>query len=282
MPACSYFRTINLIPHVSKILLRIVMRRIEGKARDIISKTQFGFRKGVGTREAIGVMRMLGERSLEYGNEVYVCFIDFEKAFDRVNWVKMMQILKQIGVDWRDQRFIRDLYMNQEAFVRVNGELTEPGIIGRGVRQGCLMSPLLFSLYVEEMMKEAMIDLDEGVQVGGNWLKDVRFADDQGMVASTEQGLQLILDKLNESAKQYDMKINVKKTKVMKISKNGGTMNIMIDDQNVEQVNKFKYLGAWITEDGRCETEIRTRIGMAKDTFSKRKDLLSGGLSRVR
>ena len=92
--ACSDFRTISLIPHVSKILLRIVMRRIEGKARDIISKTQFGFRKGVGTREAIGVMRILEERSLEYNNKVYVCYIDFEKAFDRVNWVKMMQILK--------------------------------------------------------------------------------------------------------------------------------------------------------------------------------------------
>ena len=71
-----------------------------------------------------------------------------------------------------------------KAFARVNGELTESVIIGRGVKQGCLMSPLLFSLYVEEMMKEAMIDLDEGVQVGGNWLKDVRFADDQGMVAA--------------------------------------------------------------------------------------------------
>ena len=67
------------------------------------------------------------------------------------------------------------------------------------------------------------------------------------------------------------MKINVKKTKVMKISKNGGTINIMIDGQKVEQVNKFKYLGAWNTEDGRCETEIRTRIGMTKDDLAKGK-----------
>ena len=90
------------------------------------------------------------------------------------------------------------------------------------------------------------------------------------MVASTEQGLQLILDKLNESAKQYDIKINAKKTKVMKISKNGGTLNIMIDGQKVEQVNKFKYLRAWITEDGKCKTEIRMRIGMAKDAFTQK------------
>ena len=79
------------------------LKRIEGKAINVIGKTQFGFRKGMGTREAIGTMKMLCERSLEYGNDVYICFVDFEKAFDRVNCVKMMKILKSIGVDWRDR-----------------------------------------------------------------------------------------------------------------------------------------------------------------------------------
>ena len=78
--------------------------------------------------------------------------------------------------------------MNQEAVVRVNGDLTDPGEIGRGVRQGCLLSPLLFSLYLE-MMEEAMEESEEGVKVGGYLLRDVRFADDQGMVANTEKGL---------------------------------------------------------------------------------------------
>ena len=81
-------------------------------------------------------------------------------------------------------------------------------------------------------------------------------------MASTEKGLQLIVDKLDNTAKKYDIKINIKKTKVMKVSKNGGVINIVIDGQKVEQVGKFKYLGAWITEDGRSETEIRVRIGM--------------------
>ena len=131
----------------------------------------------MGTREAIGTMKMLCERSLEYGNGVYICFVDFEKAFDRVNWVKMLKILKNIGVDWRDRRLIKTLYMNQEAVVKVNGDLSEPGEIGRGVRQGCLLSLLLFSLYVEMMMEEAMEESEEGVKVGGYLLRDVRFAD---------------------------------------------------------------------------------------------------------
>ena len=81
-----------------------------------------------------------------------------------MNWLIMMKILKSIGVDWRDRRLIKTLYMNQEAVVRVNADLSDPGEIGRGVGQGCLLSPLLFSLYVEMMMEEAMEELEEGVK----------------------------------------------------------------------------------------------------------------------
>ena len=81
---CKDHRTVSLISHASKIILRILTQTIEAKAKDFIGKTQFGFRKGRGTREAIGVMRMLSERSLEHSNELCVCFVDFEKVFDRV------------------------------------------------------------------------------------------------------------------------------------------------------------------------------------------------------
>src|SRR6476469_5928423 len=72
-------------------------------------------------RDAIGVMRIICERSLEFGNNVYICFVDFEKAFDRVSCEKMMKVLQSIGVDWRDQKMISELYMNQEAVVRIAG-----------------------------------------------------------------------------------------------------------------------------------------------------------------
>src|SRR6478609_9678589 len=85
---------------------RYTTNRIEAKARDFIGQNQFGFRKGCGTRDEIGVMRMICERSLEFRNNVYICFVDFVKAFDRVNWEKMMKVLQSIGVDWRDRRMI--------------------------------------------------------------------------------------------------------------------------------------------------------------------------------
>ena len=91
------------------------------------------------------------------------------------------------------------------------------------------------------MMVEAMEDIEEGIKVGGKWLKDVRFADDQAMVANTELGLQTIMDGLVRMAKQYDMKINVKKTKVMRISKTGEEdVKLFVEGQIVEQVAKLK------------------------------------------
>ena len=102
-----------------KIMLKVLTKILEAKAHQLLGRNQFGFRKGCGTRDAIGVMRMLCEKSLKHGNDVYVCFVDFEKAFDRVNWVKMFEILKDLHVDWKDRRLLKDLYMNQEAVIRV-------------------------------------------------------------------------------------------------------------------------------------------------------------------
>ena len=117
--------------------------------------------------------------------------------------------------------------------------------------------------------------------MGGKWLKDVRFADDQAMVASSELGLRTIMNRLVRVAKQYDMKVNVKKTKVIRISKTGeGDVIPFVEGHIVEQVAKFKYLGSIIEADGRCEGEIKARIGMAKDAFGKRKKLLARKLSR--
>ena len=174
---------------------------------------------------------------------------------------------------------IAHLYMRQTASVRTRSGTTEPASIGRGVRQGCLISPLLFNIYAEAMIKEALDEVEEGINVGGKLVKSVRFADDQAMVASTEEGLQSIMDCVNRVNDRYGMKINIKKTKVMKIGRQHGLANIEVNGQRLEQVNHFKYLGSLIAEDGYCEKEIRARVAMAKATFEKHNSLLTGCLS---
>ena len=108
---CSDHRTISLVVHASKILLSILTKRIESKVTTInyIGEDQYGFRKGKGTRDAIAVLRCLGERSLEHGKDLYICFVDYEKAFDRVNWLKLMEVI-QVGVDKRDRFYNEIIY----------------------------------------------------------------------------------------------------------------------------------------------------------------------------
>jgi hypothetical protein len=126
------------------------------------------------------------------------------------------------------------------------------------------------------MMTDAMEEVEEGIKVGGKLLKDVRFADDQGMIAGTERGLQKIMDSLNMTAEKYGMKINIKKTKVMRVSRNGGeVVNIVTNGNRVKQVKSFKCLGSTMAEDGRCVTEIKVRCALAKEAFSRRKELLT-------
>jgi hypothetical protein len=91
---------------------------LKGKLRIYFGEDQFGFRRGKGTREAIWMMRIIAERTLEIDEELCVCFIDWQKAFDRVNWTKLMQILKGTGIDWRERRLISKLYMDQKVKVR--------------------------------------------------------------------------------------------------------------------------------------------------------------------
>jgi len=99
------------------------MRRLEIKVDLFLGRNQNGFRKGFGTRDAIAAMRVLYKRSLEYNKKVYVCFVDYKKAFDRVDWTKLnpslMEIVCVIRVDYRDRKLIWYLYKGQSACVRV-------------------------------------------------------------------------------------------------------------------------------------------------------------------
>src|ERR1043165_3207476 len=166
---CEDHRTISLLTHASKILLRIITKRLQTKAEtdNCLGEEQYGFRKGRGTRDAVAALRVIAERSIQHGQDIYICFVDYEKAFDRVDWKKLMRILRRIGVDWRERRLIGNLYMGQRVKIRIDGEFSQPATIGRGVRQGCPLSPILFlfNIYIEEIVRETLEELEEGYKL---------------------------------------------------------------------------------------------------------------------
>jgi len=117
---CSDHRTISLIAYTAKIIAKILRRRIERKIEDVLGEDQFEFRRGKETRDVIGMMRIIVERTLEIDEELCIYYIDWQKTFDRVNWTKLMQILKRTGIDWRERRLISKLYMDQGVKVRLD------------------------------------------------------------------------------------------------------------------------------------------------------------------
>lgn len=149
--------------------------------------------------------------------------------------------------------------------------------IGRGVRQGCCLSPILFNLYSECLTKEALDGLGD-FNIGGQIIQTVKYADDLVLMAKEETVLQGMIDKLIEIGRSYGMEINVEKTKVMRISKQPSPVTIMIDQKQLENVERFKYLGSMLTNDGRCTCEIKSRIAMAKAAFNKKKNLFTSTL----
>ena len=140
--------------------------RLTSKLKAYIGRDQFGFMSGRGTRDAIALLRVISEKAIDHCKDVFVPFVDYEKAFDRVHWPKLMEVLAKIGVDYRDRKMIWNLYMNQTASVMIDGELPDPAVIGRGVRQGGLLSIILYNIYADFMISEALENNSDGIKIG--------------------------------------------------------------------------------------------------------------------
>jgi len=265
---CELHRTISLMSHVVKLLLKIIMHRTRGKIRQEMGKEQCGFMEDTGTRNAIFMLRRLAERAIEMQRNLFVCFIDYTKAFDKVQHEELMKDLEGLDLDGKDLRLIRNLYWEQTACMKVDNKLSKYIKIERGVRQGCVFSPDLFNLYSEFIFRG--IENLEGFSIGGHNLNNIRFADDSTLIAGSEQGLQRLLDETVEQSRRKGLEVNRKKTVCMVFSKKQNpSCKLHIGNDVIQQVDKFNFLGSYITEDGRCDLEIKRRIGIAKENFQR-------------
>ncbi|GFO04381.1 endonuclease-reverse transcriptase [Plakobranchus ocellatus] len=187
-------RTISLMSHFTKILLRVLMPRMRKSIRPEISPKQFGFMPDKGTRNAIFTLSMLMKRCIEMQKDIHLCFIDYSKAFDKVRHVELFRILEKLDIDGEDLRVIKNLYCDNTASVRIEGEHSDFKPIKRGVRQGCVMSPDLLNLYSEIILRN--LDDISGLKINGENLNNLRYADDTVLIAESGKQLQKLLDTL--------------------------------------------------------------------------------------
>lgn len=277
---CEEHRTISLISQASKILLKIIQNRIRPLTENFIGPDQYGFRQNKGTREAILALRLIIDRRMDLGLNTHIAFIDLEKAFDKVNWSKMMKILRDVGLDYRDRKIIYELYKNQKSIVEI-GENKQEASIKQGVRQGCPLSPLIFNIFIESAIRKINEAGNGGVKMNGEIIRFIRFADDIAALAENKQQLDHLLLTINNVFHEFSLKMNLKKTKILTAIKNPVKKKpITLTDTEMQQVNQFKYLGSLITNDSRCTPDVIARIAMAKRAFNNKKHLFKANINK--
>ena len=146
---------------------------------------------------------------------MYFCFIDYAKAFDCVDHNKLWKILQEMGVPDHLTCFLRNLYTGQEETVKTQHGTTDWFQIGKGVHQGCILSPCLFNLYAEDIMWNARLDeAQAGIKISRRNINNLRYADDITLMAESEEELKSLLKKVKEKSEKTGLKLNIHKTKI--------------------------------------------------------------------
>ena len=148
---CSNYRTIAVISHASKVMLKLLQARLQQYRNRELPDVQAGFIKGRGTRDQISNIHWIIEKAREFQKNLYFCFIDYAKAFDCVDHNNLQKILKEMGIPDHLTCLLKNLYAGQEATVRTGHGTTDWFQIGKGIRPGCILSPCLFNLYTEHI-----------------------------------------------------------------------------------------------------------------------------------
>ena len=285
---CNNYRGISLLSIVGKCYARVTLRRLQKLAERIYPESQCGFRPERSTIDMIFSLRQLQERCREQRQPLYIAFIDLTKAFDLVSRGGLFKILPKIGCPPKLLSVIKSFHTDMQGIVQFDGDFSKPFSIRSGVKQGCVLAPTLFGIFFAVMLKQAFDSNSDGIYLhtrsdGGLFnlsrlkaktrvrqrtIRDMLFADDAAIVASSEQALQSLVDQFAKSCSEFGLTISIKKTEVLaqgvetppSITLNGELLNV---------VNDFTYLGSTVADDLSLDKELNRRIGRACNTFAK-------------
>ena len=182
---------------------------------------------------------------------------------------KLWKILKEIGIPDHLTCLLRNLYAGQEATVRTGHGITDWFQIGKGVRQGCILSPCLFNLYAEYIIRNAGLDeVQAGIKISGRNINNLRYADDTTLMAESEEELKSLLIKVKEESEKVGLKLNIQKTKIMASSP---ITSWQIDGETVADLI---FWGSKITADGECNHEIKRCLLLGRKVMTSLDSIL--------
>jgi len=212
---CDNHRGITLLSHAGKIFTRIVETRLRECVEGVLDPSQYGFRPGRSTIDAVFIVKMLLKKSWEWGIDQYALFVDLDKAFDRVNRNNLWKVLKEnrYNIPTKLIRVICSIYSQCTSKVKKSKIESEAFSIESGVRQGDVLSPLLFIIFMDRCIRD--------VTIGQNGEETVMYADDVGVVAHSLTNIQEVASRLWRGMSQNGMKINTRKgkTEIVHISR---------------------------------------------------------------
>ena len=230
------------------------------------TREQAGFRKGYSTTDHLQALNQIIKKSNQCNLPLCIGFIDYEKAFDTVEHFAIFEALRKTNVNQTYTDILQNILYNQGiSRVHLDKLLSTEFPIHRGVRQGDPLSLKLFTAIMDEVFKKA--DISEGVNVDRENLTNLRFADDVVLFNETTKQMEKHLNNLNSKSLKVGLKIHKGKTKYM--TNHVDSKDILIDQQKIEKVTEFKYLGQTTHLKDTTKEEIYARIRAAWSCFGK-------------
>ncbi len=268
----SNWRPISLIPTVAKLFSSLICNRLQQHCdqHKVLSDQQYAFRAGRSIEEPLFILNeLLHHQCVELNNQVFVCAIDLSKAFDTVWRDGLMRRLFTVGVKGKLFRLIRNMYSHTTASVWLNNKRTLEFELKTGVRQGENSSPLLFSIYIDQLSAHIVkhFPTTKQVSIKGVHLTHLIYADDLLLFASGQERLQELMQIVADCFKQLRLSVNVKKTKVIVFSRqkslNRNQFAFTINSNPVEVVSEIKYLGVLFSQDLSFTSHQHERVSAA-------------------
>ena len=210
---CANYRGISLLSLPGKLYAKCFEKRCRKIVEPQLQDVQCGFRPGRSTMDQIFAHQQIFEKLWEYAKEVYTCFVDFKKAYDRAPRDKMWAILLEYDVRGQILPAIKSLYKQSEVCVHVNGIKTKLFSLSVGLQQGCVLFPLLFIIYVNMIDKDS--SSSRGCTFGECNARCLLFADDLALLSSNKSNLQHTLDRFSDACLDAGMKISTAKTEII-------------------------------------------------------------------